>query len=52
LGTETGLAFAHSPADDTALTTAVHSAQASVASTYADLQKLRGNVALIAPTCG
>ena len=35
-----------------ALTAAVHSAQSSVASTYADLQKLRGNVALIAPTCG
>jgi hypothetical protein len=52
MGTETGLAFAHSPADDAALTSAVHSAQSSVASTYADLQKVRANVATIAPTCG
>jgi hypothetical protein len=52
MGTETSLAFAHSPADDKALTDAVHSAQSSVASAYADLQKTRGNIATIAPTCG
>ena len=45
MGTETGLAFAHSPSDDKALTDAVHAAQSSVASTYADLQKVRANVA-------
>jgi hypothetical protein len=52
MGTETSLAFAHSPADDKVLTDAVHSAQTSLGSTYADLTKTRGNVALIAPTCG
>jgi hypothetical protein len=52
MGTETGLAFAHSPSDDKALTDAVHAAQSSVASTYSDLQKVRANVATISPTCG
>jgi hypothetical protein len=52
MGTETSLAFAHSPADDKALTDAVHAAQTSLAATYSDLQKTRGNVANIAPTCG
>lgn len=52
MGTETSLAFAHSPADDKALTDAVNAAQTSLSSTYADLQKTRGNIANIAPTCG
>jgi hypothetical protein len=52
MSTETSLAYAHSAGDDKALTDAVHSAQTSMGSTYADLQKLRGNVASIAPSCG
>lgn len=49
---ETSLASAHSAGDDKALTDAIHAAQTSMGSTYADLQKIRGNVATIAPTCG
>lgn len=52
MSVETSLAAAHSAGDDKALTDAIHAAQTSVFSGYADLQKTRGNVANIAPSCG
>ena len=52
MGTESGLALAHGTADDAALKSAVQSAQTSLAAAYASLQKVRGNVANIAPVCG
>jgi hypothetical protein len=52
LALESGLATAHGSADDALLLAAVHAAQTSLAATAADLQKVRANIAQIAPTCG